>query len=70
MISATMSRQLPPQTLTTSFSCAMAVSGESNSASAPMAVQIRFILVSLGYPGISARHYSLRARRLSSIPDG
>src|SRR5216684_2389858 len=46
MILATMSRQLPPQTLTTSLSCAVATAGASHSANAPSAVQIRFMLLS------------------------
>src|SRR6266403_1716165 len=40
---STISRQLPPQTLTTSLSCAMACIGARNRASAAMILQIRFM---------------------------
>src|SRR5690348_16509325 len=47
MMLATMSRQLPPQTLTTSLSCADAAVDARLSAKTPSARPIRFMLLSL-----------------------
>src|SRR5215475_4235917 len=47
MMLATMSRQLPPQTLTTSLSCAVATAGARHNANVPSARPIRFMLLSL-----------------------
>src|SRR5436190_653364 len=81
MMLATMSRQLPPQTLTTSLSCAVATAGARQSAArhdnVPSAKSIRFMLLSLdclddllGLGGSSDTQSTARRRHYSSRARG